>query len=169
MSAPLDTSESPAAGGTVRRYAPTDRAWIAALLGGTAAIDAKGNHIEIVEDGDDKAFAVWLEPDGKDGTPILGPVITGPERRDMFYAALLAVIEALVAGGYRTGTATVAGERVVKMLQRDLGDVISVTPVGRNVKTGKPGHWQIDVVPAAQPSPSCGGSPRWLRGQPSRI
>ena len=131
-----------------RRYRKTDRQWVAAELGGTVAIDAKGNHIEIVEDGADKALAVWLKPKDPEGTPILGPVITvGTARRDMFYAAILAVIESLVARGYRTGTATIRDERVVKLLKRGLGKLITVTPVGRNVKTGAVGHWQIDCDP----------------------
>ncbi len=126
-----------------RDYEESDRAWVAEKIG-TPAIDAKSNHIEIVEDGADKAFALWVET----STPILGPVITIPERRDMFYAALLAVIEALVVKGYQTGTANVLDERVAKMLQRDLGDLITVAPVGRDVKTGAVGYWQIDVVPS---------------------
>ena len=81
-----------------RAYRAADRAWVRDLIGDTA-IDAKGNHIEIVEDGSDKALAVWFEPE--DGPPILGEVIATPARQKMFYAAILAVIEALVAKGTR--------------------------------------------------------------------
>lgn len=132
---------------TTRSYEVVDRAWVEPLAGKTA-IDAKGNHIEVVEDGADKALAIWFGPDDLDSPAILGVVEAIPPRRDMFYAAILAVIESLVARGYRTGTATVKDEQVVKLLQRGLGDLITVTPVGRNVKTGRVGYWQIDVDPA---------------------
>ena len=128
-----------------RKYAESDRSWVADLIG-APAIDAKGNHIEIVEDGADRAVAVWHE--SGDNTPVLGVVEAVPPRRDMFYAAILAVIEALVAKGYTTGTADIPDRHVMLLLKRGLGDVITITPVGRNVKTGEPGYWQIDTVPA---------------------
>lgn len=130
-----------------RQYDESDRTRVAEKLGGTAGIDATGNHIEIVEDGPDWALALWIEGGGGI-PPTLGEVITTPERSDMFYAALLAVIEALIARGDRSGTANVRDKRVALMLQRDLGKLITVTPMGRNVKTGEPGYWQIDVVPS---------------------
>lgn len=143
MNAPLDASESPAAGVIVRRANPADREWISALIGGTAAIDANQNRIEVVEDGADKAVAVWLSPDGE-GVPILGAVLgVGPERRDLIYAAVIAACEAALAAGHTRGQATIADQRMVTRLVRDLG--LTATPVGRNVKTGKPGHWNIDI------------------------
>ncbi len=129
---------------TTRRYIPADRTWVEPLVG-TAAIGAKGNHIEIVEDGADRAVAVWHE--SGDNTPVLGVVEAVPPRRDMFYAAILAVIEVLVAKGYTTGTADIPDRHVMLLLKRGLGDAITITPVGRNVKTGEPGYWQIDVDP----------------------
>lgn len=125
-----------------RVYKESDREWVAEKLGGTAAIDAKGNRIEIVEDGADRGLAIWLETD----TPILG--VVDSTSREMFYAALLAVIEALVEKDYKTGTATIRDKRVMLMLKRDLGDTITITPVGRNTVTDEVGSWRIDVVPA---------------------
>ena len=130
-----------------RRYRKTDRAWVEPITGATA-IAAKGNHIEVVEDGADRAFAIWYGPDDLAGPAILGVVEAIPPRRDMFYAAILAVIEALIEKGYRAGTADVKDEQVVALLRRGLGDLITVTPVGRNVKTQKVGYWRIDVDPA---------------------
>ncbi len=146
MNAPLDArdaSDSPAAGGSVRRYAPADRDWVAELIGGTAAIDAKGNRIEVAEDGADKALAVWHSPEDGD-VAILGPVLlVGPERRDLFYAAILAACEAALAEGYARASFYLLDRRMVTLIRRDFN--VFPTPVGRNVKTGQPGHWELTV------------------------
>lgn len=128
-----------------RHYQPSDRGWVTAALGSDAAIDTD-KHIEVVEDGADRAVAVWVEPVA--GSPMLGEVVSAPPRLDMFYAAILAVIEELVAKGYQTGVARVLDEPVVEILQRDLGDAITVTPVGTNTKTGKTAYWEINTIPA---------------------
>lgn len=126
-----------------RRARPADRAWISALIGGTAAIDAPRNRIEVVEDGDDKAAAVWVSPDGE-GIPILGAVLAiGPERRDLIYAAVIAACNAALAEGHTRGRAMIPDRRMVTRLRRDLG--LTAAPAGRHVKTGQPSHWEIDI------------------------
>lgn len=143
MNAPLAASDSPAAGGSVRRYAPTDRDWVAELIGGTAAIDARGNRVEIAEDGSDRAVAVWHSPEDGD-LAILGPVLgIGSERRDLFYAAILAACEAALAEGYAQASFYLLDRRMVTRIRRDFRE--TPTPVGRNVKTGQPGHWELTV------------------------
>ncbi len=143
MNAPLDASDSPAAGGSVRRYASADRDWVAELLGGTAAIDARGNRIEIAEDGADRAVAVWHSPDDR-SVAFLGPVLlASPERRDLFYAAILAACEAALAEGYTQASFYLLDRRMVTRIRRDFQE--TPTPVGRNVKTRQPGHWELTV------------------------
>ena len=143
MNAPLDASETPAAGGTARHALPDDRTWLAALLGGTAAIDAAHHHVEIAEDGDDKAVAVWRTA-GSNGIAMLGAVETvGADRRDLFYAAILAACEGMLAEGHTRGNFRVPDRRLVRRIKRDFDE--RMTPVGRNVKTDQPGHWRLTV------------------------
>ncbi len=136
MNAPLDASEPPAAGGSVRRYAPADRDWVAELIGGTAAIDARGNHIEIAEDGAGKAVAVWHSPESGD-VAILGAVLgVGPERRDLFYSVILAACEAALAEGYAQASFHVLDRRMVTRIRRDFQE--TPTPSGGTSRRGSP-------------------------------
>jgi len=128
----------------VRRFQEVDRVWVAALLSGNGTIDAKQTRIEIVEDGEDKALAVWLSPDG-DGLPILGTVLNdGRQRLNLFRAAIVAVCEAGIAEGHTRGRTLILKQRIMMLVARDFD--LTFTPVGTNVKTGEPGRWEVEVA-----------------------
>ena len=113
------------------------------MVGGTAAIADREKRIAIAEDGAYTAGAVWHPPnDG--GVAFLGPVLlVGPERRDLFYTAILAACEAALAEGYSKARFHILDRRLVTRIRRDF-DVVP-TPIGRNVKTDQPGHWELTV------------------------
>ena len=126
----------------------SDRSWIKAVLGVGAdgAIDQKRHRIEVVEDGGDRAMALWLAKEH--GPAFLGPVLVDAktERRDLFHAAIIAVCRAVLAEGYTRGRTRVADARIVRILERSYD--IKLAPVGRKVATDAVGHWEIEIDPA---------------------
>ena len=127
---------------TRRHLRKTDLAWAKPLLG-EAAIIARGNYIEIAEDGPDKVLVVWYSPENDD-VAILGIVLgVGPFRRDLFYGAILTACEAAIVAGHTKATFRILDRRLVLRIKRDFQE--EPTPEGRNVKTGQPGHWELTV------------------------
>lgn len=131
---------------STHRIEESDRAWVSAKLGKHAdgAIDQDTHRIEVVEDGADKAFAIWI---AKPGYALLGPVIVdaSTERRDLFHAAIVATAKAAVAEGYIVAKTLVNKLTVVRILEDAYG--VKFTPAGRNMKTGKVDHWSLTVDP----------------------
>ena len=129
-----------------RRYEESDRAWVSAKLGKYAdgAIDQDTHRIEVVEDGADKAFALWI---AKPGHAYLGPIVVdaSTERRDLFHAAIVATAKAAVAEGYTVAKTEVRKLAIVRILEEAYD--VTLTPAGRNVKTGKVSAWSLTVDP----------------------
>jgi len=128
----------------VRPYEEADRAKVLALGLHKGVIDTPENRQLVVEDGDTFGVVTWAWPGTIDmDIPTLGGVsISEPGRRDLYDKLLLAVCDAALDGGHTRGQAYVMDEFVLTLMQADFE--ITVTPVGRNVKTSKPGYWEIE-------------------------
>ena len=140
MSAPLDASESPAAGGAVRRYTPEDRAAVLALLGTARPTVEPNHHVHVSPDG--AGAAVWIQPAAGE-LAYLGPVVTNPPNRQLFYELVHACVSEIISEGFQRGYLIVRDHTILRLIQRDF-DVTSQV-YGRNGATQEPTSWRIEV------------------------
>lgn len=130
---------------TTRRYTEADDAWVTEELG--RSVRQERHRIEIVEDGDEKAMALWVAKEGAEPVAFLGPVLVdaSTERRDLFHAAIIATARAAVAEGFTVAKTRVKVREVVRILEEAYD--VTFTPVGRNIQTGKIASWELTVDP----------------------
>ena len=141
MNAPLDASESPAAGVTVRRYEPRDRAAALALIKRESAIDDPASRILISDDGE--GVALWIEP-AAGNTAHLWLVRTKTPNRRFFYQLIRAACIDAMASGFDEAEFIVGDRRTVSMIRRDFTAPIEI--YGRNGDTQEPTSWMVHVV-----------------------
>ena len=129
---------------SVRPYKKADRAKVLALVGKAGVIDTPANKLLVLEDGATFGVVTWAWPNPFGGDlPFLGGVdLSDKARRDLYDKLLLAVCDAALAAGHARGQSIVTSEAVLTLMQATFD--VTVTPVGRNVRTGKPGHWEIE-------------------------
>ncbi|KKN62501.1 hypothetical protein LCGC14_0511170 [marine sediment metagenome] len=128
---------------SVRPYKKADRATVLALVGNKGVIDTPTNKILVLDDG--AGCVVWSEvsPFGSDLPGLGGWSLSDIARLDLRDKLLLAVCDAAMAAGHKRGHSIVTSQKVLDRMKA-IFIIDKVTPVGRNVKTGKPGYWEIE-------------------------
>ncbi len=127
----------------VRPYKEVDRVKALTLVN-RGVLDTLTNKTLVIEGGDTFGLVTWAWPNpfGND-LPLLGGIdLSDKARRDLYDELLLAVCDAALAEGHTRGQSIIKDEAVLMLMQATFE--ITVTPVGTNTKTGKPGHWMIE-------------------------
>ena len=130
---------------TVRPYEEADHDKVLALVGHEGVLDTPANSTLTVEDGDAFGCVTWTSPNPFGfGPPHLGGVnLTHIARHDLRDKLLLAVCDAAMGAGHTRGHARVLSAKVLARMQA-VFILDSVTPVGRDTKTGGPAFWDIE-------------------------
>lgn len=127
---------------SVRKATASDRTAILGLLGSDErTVDAPGNHLHVLVDGDQVVGAVvWHAPDA--GPAMLGQVSLADGRSEVekdMYRLILATAEDALAQGFETATFTLKKPSRVTMIHRDFTTVLEES--GWNPKTKKAVEW----------------------------
>ena len=123
----------------VRRYQPADRAAAASLLGREQGIDDPNSRIHVSADG--RGVALWTKP--ADGMAYLGPVVTVPPNRQLFYGLIRACAADMISEGFEHGHFVVKNETLRRLIERDFS--VTAEVYGRDGKTQQPTSWRIEV------------------------
>lgn len=126
---------------SIRPYEEADRDAALALVKEPGVIDTPQNKILMADDG--TGCVVWTWPGLADpDIPTLGGTsLSDTGDRALYDDLLEAVCEAAQAEGHKKGQAIITSEAVLTLMVQDFE--VEVEPVGRNVKTKKPGYWHI--------------------------
>ena len=124
---------------SVRRYQSADRAVVASLLGREQGIDDSNSRIHVSADG--RGVALWTKP--TDGMAYLGPVVTIPPNRQLFYELIRACAADMIGEGFERGYFAVKNETLRRLIERDFS--VTAEVYGRDGKTQQPTSWRIEV------------------------
>ena len=125
---------------TTRPYEPADRTAALALGIRAAGLDQANHHTFISDDG--TGAALWVHPIAGE-IAHLGPVVTKPPNRALFYQLVRACALDALDAGFKKAEFEVRNPRLLSIIRRDF--TVTVEVYGRNGRTQQPTSWRIEV------------------------
>lgn len=123
----------------VRDIQPSDRTFLDTKLD-SRFLDSGELQVVVADSGAEEGYATFIEG-SESHLPFLGEIKA--ETKKLFYQLIDLTAKRSIDSGNKRAEFVIKDPQLLAQVERDF-DVV-VEPVGRNVKTGKPGYWRIEV------------------------